>query len=61
MKGADNLRYAASPAVRDAIEGWRRWLRFERRVSVHTLDAYSRDLAAFMACVRRLLRTPVTV
>jgi integrase/recombinase XerC len=48
MKGASDIHYAASPAVRKAVEGWRGWLRFERRVSVHTLDAYSRDLAAFL-------------
>jgi integrase/recombinase XerC len=49
MKGADDIGYAASPAVLDAIKGWREWLRSERRVSLHTLDAYSRDLASFMA------------
>ena len=32
-----------------AIEDWRNWLVGERRVSPHTLDAYGRDLAAFLS------------
>lgn len=32
-----------------AVEAWRRWLAEEKRASAHTLDAYGRDLAAFLA------------
>jgi integrase/recombinase XerC len=39
---------AADPALADAIAAWRNWLRHERRASRHTLDAYGRDLAAFL-------------
>lgn len=31
-----------------AIEAWQAWLAHERRASVHTLDAYSHDLADFL-------------
>ncbi|HJN22921.1 MAG TPA: tyrosine recombinase XerC [Rhodospirillales bacterium] len=40
--------YAAEPAVLRAIMDWRAWLAHERRMSTHTLDAYGRDLAAFL-------------
>ena len=40
--------FAAEPAVVSAIEDWRGWLAHERRVSDHTLDAYSRDLQGFL-------------
>jgi len=36
------------PAVGVAIEDWRQWLAHERRISLHTLDAYSRDLRKFL-------------
>ena len=42
------IAYTAEPAVLRAIEDWRAWLAHERRLSVHTLDAYGRDLAAFL-------------
>ncbi|MEE9544529.1 MAG: tyrosine recombinase XerC [Rhodospirillales bacterium] len=45
------IAYAAEPAVLQAIEDWRAWLAHERRLSVHTLDAYGRDLAAFLGFV----------
>ncbi len=38
-------------ALAAAIESWRRWLAHERRASSHTLSAYQRDLAAFLAFV----------
>ena len=40
--------YVAEPAVASAIEDWRGWLAHERRASRHTLDAYGRDVAAFL-------------
>jgi integrase/recombinase XerC len=44
----DKLAFAAEPAVVSAIEDWRTWLAHERRISNHTLDAYSRDLGSFL-------------
>ena len=43
------ISFSAEPAVVSAIDGWRSWLADERRASVHTLDAYGRDLSAFLA------------
>jgi integrase/recombinase XerC len=45
------ISYSAEPAVVSAIEGWHAWLADERRVSVHTLDAYGRDLSAFLVFI----------
>ena len=44
----DKPAFAAEPAVVSAIEDWRAWLAHERRISNHTLDAYSRDLGSFL-------------
>ena len=44
----DKPAFAAEPAVVSAIEDWRAWLAHERRISDHTLDAYSRDLGGFL-------------
>ncbi|MEQ8196000.1 MAG: tyrosine recombinase XerC [Rhodospirillales bacterium] len=38
----------AEPAVLDAITAWCAWLEHERRTSLHTLDAYRRDLIGFL-------------
>ena len=38
----------AEPAVQAAVKAWRNWLEHERRTSVHTIDAYQRDLLAFL-------------
>jgi integrase/recombinase XerC len=45
------IAFTAEPAVVAAIEDWRAWLAHERRVSTHTLDAYGRDLAAFLGFI----------
>ncbi|MBL8644139.1 MAG: tyrosine recombinase XerC [Rhodospirillaceae bacterium] len=42
------MHFAAAADVAAAIESWRAWLRAERRASDHTIDAYSRDLSAFL-------------
>ncbi len=42
------IRYTADAGLLAAIGAWRDWLAHERRASVHTLDAYQRDLAAFL-------------
>ena len=43
------IRFTAQPAVVAAVDDWRGWLAAERRASPHTLDAYGRDMAAFLA------------
>jgi len=35
--------------LRAALDGWRAWLEAERRASAHTVDAYLRDVAAFLS------------
>jgi integrase/recombinase XerC len=42
------IRFVAEPAVVRAVEQWRAWLALERRASPHTLEAYGRDLSAFL-------------
>jgi integrase/recombinase XerC len=44
---ADRVIAAADLAA--GIDDWQRWLKHERRASPHTLAAYRRDLAAFLA------------
>ncbi len=41
------ITYQATDEVIKTIHQWQSWLQNERRYSLHTLDAYSRDLAAF--------------
>jgi integrase/recombinase XerC len=38
----------AAPDVQSAVMSWLEWLEHERRTSVHTIDAYLRDLIAFI-------------
>jgi integrase/recombinase XerC len=48
MVAAAPILIAAEADLRDAISGWQRWLSDERRLSSHSLDAYSRDVATFL-------------
>ncbi len=41
--------FTAATDLRAAIMQWQSWLANERRASLHTVDAYGRDLAAFTA------------
>lgn len=41
--------YRGDAALLGAVQSWRAWLADERRASPHTLDAYGRDLAAFLS------------
>ena len=43
------IHFAASADLATAVESWRQWLAGEKRASSHTLDAYGRDLAAFLS------------
>ncbi|CAA7612743.1 tyrosine recombinase XerC [Magnetospirillum sp. SS-4] len=43
------IHFMACPDLARAVGAWRQWLADEKRASVHTLDAYGRDLAAFLS------------
>lgn len=43
------IAFLGDERLRAAVAAWRAWLADERRASAHTLDGYSRDLAAFLA------------
>ncbi len=45
------VTFAAGKDLAEAIAAWHGWLLAERRVSSHTSEAYSRDLASFLAFV----------
>jgi integrase/recombinase XerC len=45
------VRFAAAPDLAAAIEEFHEWLTSERRASPHTIAAYGRDLATFLAFV----------
>ncbi len=48
----------AAPDAAQAAEDWYRWLVDEKRTAALTLDAYRRDLSAFLAFVRDHLGAP---
>lgn len=41
------IRYKTTAPLLAVIKNWQAWLKDERRYSLHTLDAYSRDLKEF--------------
>ena len=43
------IRFPASTDLVAEIQNWQSWLLLERRTSQHTLDAYCRDVASFLA------------
>ena len=49
MSAAEATPLAAEPAVAAAVAEWMAWLADERRYSAHTLEAYGRDVAGFLA------------
>lgn len=53
--------FSASDDTLRAIEDWQRWIGDERQSSAHTLNAYSRDLAAFLAFLTDHLGTAPTL
>lgn len=46
--GSPLIDLAMAPDLAEAIAAWQSWLKAEKRVSPHTMDAYQRDLAAFL-------------
>lgn len=48
MARAD-IAFLCEPSLTQALADWHDWLSSERRLSPNTLDAYSRDLAGFLA------------
>jgi integrase/recombinase XerC len=55
------IRFSAANDTHRAIEDWRGWIADERRLSAHTLDGYSRDLAAFFDFLTGHLGGPATL
>jgi site-specific recombinase XerD len=51
------IGFVGAPETIAVIGDWRDWLLYERRCSPHTLDAYSRDLAAFLYFVAERIDT----
>ena len=43
-----NSNFDVQPAVARAVENWQQWLIHERRISKHTLNAYTHDLWNFL-------------
>ncbi|SEH48572.1 tyrosine recombinase XerC [Magnetospirillum fulvum] len=43
------IDFTVRPDLAAALTGWGRWLAEEKRSSAHTIDAYGRDLAAFLS------------
>ena len=48
MAEAELATVSCDPSLARAIEDWRRWLIHEKRASRNTIDAYNRDLGAFL-------------
>lgn len=58
MAEAELVTVSCDPALARAIDEWRRWLAYEKRTSPHTIDAYSRDLGAFLTFLQTHLGEP---
>ena len=58
MAEAELATVSCAPALDRAIDEWRRWLIHEKRASRHTIDAYSRDLGAFLSFLQTHLGEP---
>lgn len=46
---ADRLACHVAADLVDRVVAWRRWMRFERRLSAHTIEAYGRDVEQLLA------------
>lgn len=56
-----SLQAKAITELADATEAWQAWLANEKRASAHTLDAYRRDLADFLAFLTNHLGEEATL
>ena len=50
--------FSCDPALARAVEDWQRWLIHEKRASRHTINAYGRDLGAFLSFLQSHLGGP---
>ena len=55
MDETDPLDQLIFPKLRPLVRGWHDYLKSEKRVSPHTLDAYMRDLGQFLTFLTRHL------
>ena len=59
MPGTEKLiRFSAQGDLLAALHDWRRWLITERRLSVHTVDGYCYDVAAFLEFLSKPVEPP---
>ncbi len=58
MAEAELATVSCDPSLVRIIEDWRRWLIHEKRASRHTIDAYNRDLGAFLTFLQTHLGGP---
>jgi integrase/recombinase XerC len=59
LQPADSIASVTAPDTRDAIAAWQAGL--QQHASPHTVDAYQRDLAAFLAYLAKRSRHPVSL
>ncbi len=52
------IKFNVDDNLLSLIKDWQAWLLKERVYSQHTLDAYSRDLSAFLHCIKK---TPLSI
>ena len=58
MAEAQLAAISCDPSLARAVEDWQRWLIHEKRASRHTVDAYCRDLGAFLSFLQSHLGGP---
>ena len=58
MAEAELTALSSDLALARVIDEWRRWLIHEKRASHHTVDAYNRDLGAFLSFLQTHLGGP---
>jgi integrase/recombinase XerC len=58
-EGPDTGGWAAAPDLAESASAWSKWLAEERRLAAHSLDAYRRDLQAFLTFLTGHLGRPL--